>query len=1179
MACPYCDVARDRCFYTGELVVGFWHENGAGGSDPMALVVTRRHVASWFDASMPEQAELARALAVARMELARIHAFPGFRISIDIGVAAGQAVPHLAVQLRPYRARDGLSGVDADSPNDARLAGVRSQTSADVPHARALVRGGEDDPLLPHLLACLDGARNVDIAVAFTMESGVRALDEHLRDVLDGGGRVRIVTGDYLGITEPRALLRLLDLQGDLQLRAFESGGLSFHPKAYIVTDRAGAGTAFVGSSNLSETALRGGVEWNYRVITSRDRAGFGDVVDAFDRLFSDPRCARVDAAWVRRYEARRTPPLPDRTGIAVEPLLPPPEPHPIQRQALAALEATRAEGNSAGLVVLATGLGKTWLSAFDSQRPEYPRVLFVAHREEILAQAMNTFRRIRPAATLGYYTGREKTADADVLFASIQTLARSEHLQRFGRRQFDYVIVDEFHHAAASSYRKLINYLEPKFLLGLTATPERTDGGDLLSLCGDNLVYRCDVAEGIRQGLLSPFAYFGVPDDVDYENIPWRSNRFDETELTNALATEKRAGNALEQLQRHGGRRALAFCASQRHADFMARFFNGAGLRAAAVHAGADSAPRARSLERLEAGDLDVVCAVDMFNEGVDLPRVDTVLMLRPTESRIVWLQQFGRGLRYVPDKQLKVIDYIGNHRVFLTKTRALLNLGDSNRDVAYALDQLEKGTLELPPGCAVTYDLDVVRILRALVQPAQVHQLLETFYREFRERLGRRPLALELFNEGLDPKSVRKHHGSWLDFVRNMGDFDAQQEQVWNGLRDFLRELEVMPLVRADRMLVFLALVGMDAFPGHAGLAAVAERVAELAKRWAVVRNEIGNAVNDRTALRTLLNGAVAELTRDGRAGGAWFTSDGESLASSPDLDVPPHLRETIQDLVGEIADWRIAQYVRRTSASTADRIICSVSHSAGRPILLLPSRERHEGIPEGWRDVVIEDKPHQANFARIAIGAVTAPESEENILPALLQKWFGPDAGKPGRTDRVLFRRAGNEYVMSPMGDDEGGRRPELWQRYARRELPALLGFEFQSGENRDGVIYREDLIILFVNLEKADAPDTQRYADYFVSPTEFHWQSQSTTSRRHKRGRPLGESREKGIKVHLFVRRWKKISKNTQPFIYCGPVEFLRWEGDKPINVWWQLREPVPENLWVELQIRSLDPPPT
>ncbi|MGH7333364.1 MAG: DEAD/DEAH box helicase family protein [Candidatus Rokuibacteriota bacterium] len=695
------------------------------------------------------------------------------------------------------------------------------------------MRGG-DDPLLPHLRAHLASAVRVDIAIAFMLESGLAKIDEHLKDVVSRGGTLRILTGDHLDLTEPNALRRLLDLSalasqdgGTVELRIFESAGESFHPKAYILYLSDFGGVAFVGSSNLSEFALERGIEWNYRVVPARDRAGFGTVVAAFETLFHHPNTTPLDAAWVARYSARRSTEPRRFVDLAPEPPAPPPEPHEVQREALAALERTRAEGNAAGLVVLATGLGKTWLAAFDTNRPEYQRVLFVAHREEILAQALATFRRIRPIAVLGFYTGDEKIPEADVLFASIQTLGRARHLGQFPPDAFDYIIVDEFHHAAAATYRRLIDHFQPRFLLGLTATPERTDGGDLLALCGENLVYRCDLWDGVRRGLLAPFRYFGVPDEVDYRNIPWRSTRFDEEALTRAVATQSRAQNALEQYRLRAGTRTLAFCCSTRHADFMADFFTDAGVRAVAVHSDATSAPRAASLERLEAGDLDVIFAVDMFNEGVDLPHVDTIMMLRPTESRIVWMQQFGRGLRKVEHKNhLTVVDYIGNHRTFLLKPQVLLGLEPSPAKVAEALTRAEAHALDLPPGCEVTYDLRAIEILRALLPAIPTPDALRAWYEDFRECHGVRPRAVEAFHEGYAPRAVRRLYGSWLRFVDQMGDPSETQASLVRGaaagplgvprVHEFLEELETTPMTKSYKMIVLLAMLNEDRLPG---------------------------------------------------------------------------------------------------------------------------------------------------------------------------------------------------------------------------------------------------------------------------------------------------------------------------------------------------------------------------
>ncbi|MFN9706433.1 MAG: DEAD/DEAH box helicase family protein [Planctomycetota bacterium] len=321
-----------------------------------------------------------------------------------------------------------------------------------------------------------------------------------MEELLERGGRLRLLTGDYMDATEPDGLESLLDLSGNRTLRVFERRGQSFHPKSYIFRWKLDEGTAFVGSSNLSRTALERGVEWNYRVISSRDQAGFRSVRDAYEQLFAHPSTVELTHEWVQAYRGRRRSEAPKPPGLVPE-VEPPPEPHGIQLQALDALKSTREEGNHAGLVVLATGLGKTWLSAFDSSG--FQRVLFVAHREEILEQALRTFRRIRPKASLGRFMGQQRDADAEILFASVQTLSRSEHLSRFSADHFDYIVVDEFHHAESRTYRRIIEHFTPQFLLGLTATPERTDGADLLALWGHKLLFRCDLGAGHRGGNL----------------------------------------------------------------------------------------------------------------------------------------------------------------------------------------------------------------------------------------------------------------------------------------------------------------------------------------------------------------------------------------------------------------------------------------------------------------------------------------------------------------------------------------------------------------------------------------------------------------------------------------------------------------------------------------------------
>lgn len=758
------------------------------------------------------------------------------------------------------------------------------------PRINRLIAGGRD-PLLPHLIRQIDTSQRVDLAVAFALDSGVAMLEPYLDDLLMRGGELRVVVGDYFDVTEPTALRRLMDLDGNVQRFVFETRGGSFHPKAWVFRGGSAAGSAIVGSSNLSSTALLHGVEWNLQ--SGVEPSDWRDVQRASEELLDSPNVQPLTQEWIDAYAGRRrTKALPEfAKAVADEsPAEPVPRPHDIQVRALQALVETRESGHRAGLVVLATGLGKTWLAAFDSA--SFHRVLFVAHREEILTQAMHTFRRIRPEARFGRYTGETKE-DGDIIFASIQTLGKQQHLDRYAPNAFDYIVVDEFHHAAAKTYRALLDHFEPAFLLGLTATPERSDGGDLLGLCGENLVFECGLFEGVNSGRLAPFRYFGVPDDIDYEQIPWRSSRFDEEALTTALATERRAQNALEQFHKHAQGPAIGFCCSRRHANFMADYFTKAGLRAAAVHSGEDSAPRTSTLEALGRGELDILFSVDMFNEGVDVPRVGTVMMLRPTESTILFLQQLGRGLRRAEGKtHLQVIDYIGNHRAFLTKARALLQAGEGDRSLSKRLDEVQRGEFELPAGCSITYELEVMDFLRAMLRERPGQSELEAFYHDFKLRNGVRPTAAETAHSDFDPS--RTGHGGWFEFVRDMGDIPAGGVLTTHG--ELLNMLGTMRFNNAAPLLVLKAAtktlaegISLDRLRGMAE---------GLSTRWP----ELGTMDDERfdEGLQS------------------WLMTPHFIVENSRLALARADKSNALPDLVEELVDWRMAEFLAKPSTS---------------------------------------------------------------------------------------------------------------------------------------------------------------------------------------------------------------------------------------------------------------------
>ncbi|MEZ5560630.1 MAG: DUF3427 domain-containing protein [Pseudomonadales bacterium] len=1174
--CPFCNPETNRIFYEDETVLCLWDLYPV--SPGHALIVTRRHIPTWFDATPAELAALFNGIEMARSAIITDHVpADGFNIGVNIGAAAGQTIDHLHVHVIPRRAgdvEDPRGGVRYVIPERANYLANPSVRDATMHHVAARsVSGTERLPFLETLRLDLERASRFDLAVAFITEAGLSELRPYMEDLLFRNGRIRLLTGDYMDVTEPRALYQILDWTEEypdhIQARVFVTERLGFHPKAYVLHDSQRS-TAYIGSSNLTKHALLSGIEWNQRISTTPLHGPIRQIETEFEALFAHQNSIELSADWIAQYDKRRPsrPSLDAGLDIEEEPIAPPVKPHGIQQEALDALTATRQAGNSAGLVVLATGLGKTWLSAFDSAA--YKRVLFVAHREEILEQAFSTFRRIRPMAALGRYAGGRHDRQADVLFASVQTLGRREHLQQFGAKTFNYIVIDEFHHAAAATYRRLIDHFEPDFLLGLTATPERSDGGDLLSLCGENLVFRCDLVAGINRSLLSPFRYVGVPDEVDFANIPWRSGRFDPKALEHAVATEKRAQNAYDQWRKHANQRTLAFCVSTGHADFMADFFAASGARCVAVHSGETSAPRTQSLKQLESGELEIVFAVDMFNEGVDVPTIDTVLMLRPTESKILWLQQFGRGLRKAEGKDhLKVIDYVGNHRSFLQVPMILLANASTPGEVWLALQRLEAGMLELPLGCSVEYELQALEILQLLAQPTAVADQISYWYESFREIHGRRPFAVEAYHEGFDPKRLRTTYGSWLSFVGAHGDLDEHQSQAFKGNRAFYEHLETTRMTKSFKMVTLLGMIAAQRYPGSISIDDLGGMVGRVASRLSTLADEFGDSLTDASRMQRLLedNPINAWIGGKGTGDRSYFKYENGEFRSLVGTD--DGLAEAHEELTREICDWRMAQYLDRSLASTpTPNILCKVSHSGGRPILFLPDREEHPGIPEGWTSIDVDGDMIEANFVKVAVNVMRVPGTEKNVLPEILRRHFGEDAGQPGTTHFIRFTlRDGTYHLISERSDASV---PEPGHEYMRADIPALWSLEFSRSRWNQGFVRVGGHIFLLVSLNKKTMNEQFQYEDKFLSPDIFQWTSQNRTKQDSPAGRAIRNHETEGTQVHLFVRRDTKTPKGTAaPFTYCGDLLFIEWEGDQPITVRWRLKMPLPESMFQRL----------
>lgn len=681
----------------------------------------------------------------------------------------------------------------------------------------------------------IPASKAIDLAVSFIRLSGVRLLLPILKKADLLGIPIRIVCGSYMQITEPAALLVLRkELSEKVQLHLYEEPHRSFHPKCWIFYERETRKEdchILIGSSNLSRSALTAGIEWNYAFRSDQDAVSTRNIVRQFDHLWKASRL--LDAAAIEEYRKTWTKPaLPLKKEDDTDPLLledkdAVPVPNAIQTEALYALEESRKEGSTRALIQAATGTGKTWLAAFDSRTAK--KILFVAHRREILEQAEKTFRRLRPDLSAGYVMAGRKELDRDLVLASVATLGQPELLQTdiVSPRAFEYLIVDEFHHAAADSYRRILEYFQPQFLLGLTATPYRLDGRDLYALCDYNVPYRVDLFEAIRLGLLSPFHYYGIYDETDYSSIRFVRGHYDTKDLSQLYVDNlSRAENILRHFRKYHSNAALGFCVSKEHARFMASFFQEHGIRAASVVSGTDPLRHPTDLDRQEAlrklreGALQILFTVDLFNEGVDIPFLDMVLFLRPTESAVIYLQQLGRGLRLAEDKPwLTVLDFIGNYRS--------ASLGPSLLLHSHLDETLSHGLTPgvLPAGCLADFDLQLIDLFQdpdSLVNRARNLKqspaaLLHSWLVSCMDSLGHVPTRMEFasFLEEEQLQYVYKHarinpFRDYLSFLQQEGLLSpALQKLHSSAAGKFLQLLETTSMSKVYKLPLLLSMI----------------------------------------------------------------------------------------------------------------------------------------------------------------------------------------------------------------------------------------------------------------------------------------------------------------------------------------------------------------------------------
>lgn len=585
-----------------------------------------------------------------------------------------------------------------------------------------LFTGDIDMPLVQELKREIATSDRIDMIVSFLKVSGLAMIREPLKDFTARGGKLRVITTTYIGATDANAVEEISRYPNTEVHISYDTKHTRLHAKSYIFYRGTGFNTAYIGSSNLSKAALTDGREWNVK-ITSYDQPDvFDQMKETFEIYWNSNEFEKYNLEDLDKLKFALNQERSHGNASAISPISYSFDvtPYPFQQAILDKLAAERrVHGFYRNLVVAATGTGKTVISAFDYRRfrnenvGKLNRLLFVAHREEILAQSLSCFRGVLRDPNFGdLLTGNNKPSQLNYLFASIQSINSKKFVQEFSPDYYDFIIVDEFHHAAADSYQDILEYFKPKILLGLTATPERMDGKDVLKYFdGNHIAAEIRLPEAIERQLLCPFHYYGLTDSTDLSSLKWTVGGYDKSELENVyvlseVAARKRAELILSSIPRYvespTSVKCIGFCVSIKHAEFMAKFFNDHDIPSIVLSSKSSEDERKSAKILLESGKINYIFVVDLYNEGVDIPDIDMVMFLRPTESLTIFLQQLGRGLRISEGKEfLTVLDFIGQSNKkyrFEEKFKALLE--NTKRGV---LTEIREGFVSVPKGCYI--------------------------------------------------------------------------------------------------------------------------------------------------------------------------------------------------------------------------------------------------------------------------------------------------------------------------------------------------------------------------------------------------------------------------------------------------------------------------------------------
>jgi len=642
--------------------------------------------------------------------------------------------------------------------------------------------------VLSTILQELETCEEFWFSVAFVTTSGIATLMNTLIELEKKNIKGKILASQYLNFTQPEALKRLKQFK-NIELRIATEG--AFHSKGYLFKNK-GVYDLIIGSSNLTQTALCSNKEWNLKISATEESELIDQVEKEFHKEFeaaqivTDKYLLEYGILWKEKMQFERT--IKQKRKAIDKVVI---TPNLMQREALENINHLRAEGKGKALLVSATGTGKTFLSAFDVQQFKPKKFLFIVHRRTIAEESMKTFQGLlSDDIKMGIYSGAQRELNADYIFCTVQTISKQEHLDKFKRNHFDYIVIDETHRAGAESYKRIMEHFTPKFMLGMTATPERTDGADIFKLFDYNIAYEIRLHRALSENMLCPFHYYGVTDlTIDGEEVD------DQTDFNKLFAAE-RADRVIENAELYGcddGEvRGLVFCSRNEIALELSKQFNEKGYNTIALTGDNSEDERRSAIESLESEEkkdkLDYIFTVDIFNEGIDIPRVNQIIMLRPTQSAIIFVQQLGRGLRKNGAKDyLTVIDFIGNYNNNYLVPIALYGDKTYNKDTLRKL--MTSGSSHIPGSSTINFDEITKERIFDAIDKANMSKLvaLKSDYNNLKNKLGRIPMMLDFLEYGArDPWLYVKYKKSYLNFI------NVVQEQYRKSLNN--KELKLL-------------------------------------------------------------------------------------------------------------------------------------------------------------------------------------------------------------------------------------------------------------------------------------------------------------------------------------------------------------------------------------------------